>query len=445
MARIRRSISKKTQAFLAFGILVGGIMGPTWLRSQNETEESARLLSLGTPRPLKHEGAEKKVLLEDPSIAQNWGLFGTGGSSDIRATRAWEITQGSKDIVVAVIDTGLDVNHPDLKNNLWVNKGETGLDSRGRDKRFNGLDDDANGFVDDVNGYNFVSNNADLADNHGHGTHIAGIVGAEGGNGIGISGVAPRVSIMVLKYYDPKARGNDNLRNTIRSIQYAVKMKAHIINYSGGGTDYSEEEYQAVKMARDAGVLFVAAAGNERSNSDTHRYYPADYPLDNIVSVTAIDPKGEVLASSNYGIDTVHLAAPGEGIFSTLPGGRYGLMTGTSQATAFVSGVAALLKASNSELNYQRVRKQILATADEMPGLRAKTKTSGKLNSWAALAIQPSMPISGVVVRGTQPPIAAVTTNLAADPNLEAGGNATATRGIADILGRLRVPAERAN
>lgn len=373
--------------------------------------ETTRLLSLGVPKEMPWDSKQElKVLLSDPAIQRNWGLMGTGGTSDIKASRAWEITQGSRDVTVAIIDTGVDVNHNDLKSNLWKNEGEIGKDDKGRDKSTNGIDDDNNGFVDDVHGWNFVSHNNNLSDNHGHGTHIAGIVGAEGGNGIGISGVAPHVSLMILKYYDPKARANDNLSNTIKAIRYAVKMNASIINYSGGGTDYSREEFAAVKEAQEKGILFIAAAGNERSNSDISHYYPADYGLDNIISVTAINPSAEVLSSSNYGVSSVHIAAPGEGIFSTLPDGKYGLMTGTSQATAFVSGVAALILAKHKNFNYLNVRKQILSTADELPGLRDKNKTSGKLNSWAALAIQPYIPATGVMTKPQQ----AVTTVFSA-------------------------------
>jgi subtilisin family serine protease len=380
-------------------ILSGWILWDQALRESWGASGNTRLLSLGVPREMHLEAnKELKVLLSDPAIQKNWGLMGTNGASDIRASRAWEITQGSKDVVVAIIDTGIDAHHVDLKHNLWNNPGESGLDSRGRDKATNGVDDDGNGFIDDVHGWNFVTQTSDLTDHHGHGTHVAGIIGAEGGNGVGISGVCPHVSLMVLKYYDPKAHANDNLANTIKAIHYAVRMGANVINYSGGGTDYSREEHDAVREARDKGILFVAAAGNERSNSDISHYYPADYDLDNIISVTAINPDAEVLSSSNYGASSVHIAAPGEGIFSTLPGGKYGLMTGTSQATAFVTGVAALIMANNHNFDYHQVRKQILSTADEIPNLRNKNKTSGKLNSWAALAIQPDIPATGVVI-----------------------------------------------
>lgn len=375
---------------------------------------------------------EKDVLLSDPAMKFKWGMNGSS-IADIQTSKAWNISRGSKNIIVAVIDTGIDVNHPDIRNNLWKNPGETGLDANGKNKATNGIDDDKNGYVDDVHGWNFVHNDHNLEDNHGHGTHIAGIVGAEGGNGIGISGVAPKVSVMVLKYYDPKAKRNDNLGNTIKSIRYANKMGAQIINYSGGGLEFSRDEYNAVKESRDKGILFVAAAGNERSNSDIHRYYPADYNLDNIISVTAINQKAKVLASSNYGTESVHIAAPGEDIFSLLPGSRYGKMTGTSQATAFVSGVATLVFSNNEGYDYKQVRKQILATTDEIPGLREKTKTSGKLNSYAALAIQDSIAANGAIANET---IEFRSPTAAQDPNA-APTSGNAIRSLSSIASAI--------
>lgn len=324
---------------------------------------------------------EPSALFNDPAINQAWGLK----KSD--AARAWSVTKGSRDIIVAVIDTGIDVNHEDLASNLWRNPGETGKDAQGRDKATNGIDDDGNGYVDDVYGWNFVSNNNKLDDNHGHGTHIAGIIGAEAGNSKGITGIAPEVSLMILKYYDPKVPGTDNLRNTVASIRYAVKMGANIINYSGGGTEFSQEEHDAIMEAEKKGILFVAAAGNERSNSDQYHYYPADYKLTNIISVTAIDPATQVLASSNYGVETVDIAAPGQNILSCLPGNSYGYMTGTSQATAFVSGAAALVMAHKQAFNAVDVKKYILATGDAQTQLVAKTKTSRQLNLFKALTI----------------------------------------------------------
>lgn len=371
-----------------------------------EADRGERPLELGkTGTKYPRTSKETTVALNDPAISQAWGF------AKSEAAKAWQISTGSDRIVVAVIDTGADTDHEDLSNNYWKNQGEFGivqnekclamnataaLGLKACNKAINGLDDDKNGHIDDVHGWNFVANNNDLTDNHGHGTHINGIIGAQAGNGKGIAGIAPVVSLMVLKYFDPKVPNTDNLKNTIESIRYAVKMKANIINYSGGGTEFSAEEKAAIQEARDQGILFVAAAGNERSNSDHHKYYPADYGLDNIISVTAIDPKTEVLASSNYGVETVDLAAPGQNILSTLPGSNYGYMTGTSQATAFVTGAAVLVMAHHQDFTVAQVKKYILSTGDSNSALIAKTRTSRRLNLYKAL----TMLDSGVTASG---------------------------------------------
>lgn len=384
--------------FVGLGLYIYSSQDQGPHRSSSSKKDSLRLLenSFITSKLDKVED-EPSALFNDPAISQAWGLK----KSD--AARAWSVTKGSRDIVVAVIDTGIDVKHEDLAGNLWKNPGESGKDSLGRDKATNNVDDDENGFRDDVYGWNFVSNNNKLDDNHGHGTHIAGIIGAEAGNNKGITGIAPEVSLMILKYYDPKVPGTDNLKNTIAAIRYAVKMGAHIINYSGGGTEFSQEEHDAVAEAKKKGILFVAAAGNERSNSDQHHYYPADYKLSNIISVTAIDPATQVLASSNYGVETVDIAAPGQNILSSLPGNSYGYMTGTSQATAFATGAAALVMAHKQSYKAEDVKKYILATGDAQTQLASKTRTSRQLNLYKALTILDSgISVSGVSVVNTQ-------------------------------------------
>lgn len=362
---------------------------------KKSSPKNQRDLILSDASESKESLNDERVMLNDPAISQAWGL------NKADAARAWTVSQGSKDIIVAVIDTGIDVNHEDLKANLWTNPGETGLDSKGKDKSTNGIDDDGNGFVDDVYGWNFVSNSKDLTDNHGHGTHIAGIIGAEAGNGKGIAGISPKVSLMILKYYDPKVPTSDNLNNTVNSIKYAIAKGANIINYSGGGTEFSATEKAAIEDARKQGILFVSAAGNERSNSDHFKYFPADYGLSNIISVTAIDPSTEVLASSNYGTETVDIAAPGQNILSTLPKNSYGYMTGTSQATAFVTGAAVLVMAAKGIKNPEEVKKYILSTGDTNRSLIAKTRTSRKLNLYKALTILDTGDmISGIKAQG---------------------------------------------
>lgn len=403
---------------LFFGIFIGGLAlhfsSEGELEFASYGEQNSFLKRALTAKSKKQTAAERELeiskitsqsgrvedepsaLFNDPAISQVWGLK----KSD--AARAWSITQGSHEIVVAVIDTGIDIKHEDLQGNFWTNPGESGLDENGKDKATNKIDDDKNGFVDDVHGWNFVSNNNILTDNHGHGTHIAGTIGAAAGNKKGISGISPKVSLMILKYFDPKVPTTDNLKNTISAINYAVKMQANIINYSGGGIEYSKEEHDAVAEAEKKGILFVAAAGNERSNSDKNHYYPADYKLDNIVSVTAYDPAVEVLASSNYGIETVDIAAPGQNVLSTLPGNNYGYMTGTSQATAFVSGAAVLVMAHQKNYKYDFVKKYILKTGDAVTSLADKTRTSRKLNLYKALVtLDQNVGATGVIATNT--------------------------------------------
>ncbi len=358
----------------------------------NSSREPGRYQELGKlTQIVKEVKNEQSVVFNDPAMVSKWDLEKTD------ALKAWSISQGSRQIVVAVIDTGCDVNHEDLKSNIWNNPGETGLDPIGKNKSNNGVDDDENGFVDDIHGWNFVSTNNKLDDNHGHGTHVAGILGAEGGNTRGISGIAPKVSIMCLKYYDPSTP-TDNLKNTIAAIKYVQKLntlwekrrqpfRIHIVNYSGGGLEYSQDEKDSIKTLEAQGVLFVAAAGNEKSNSDRKKYYPADYGLSNIISVTAIDPNEQVLASSNYGVETVDIAAPGQAILSTLPNNSYGLLTGTSQATAFVSGAASVVMAHKGNFSATDVKKYLLSTGDSQISLLNKTGTSRKLNLYKALTL----------------------------------------------------------
>jgi thermitase len=314
-------------------------------------------------------------------MSKSWGHQAEFGMDVLNAFKAMPPRRScnGSGVTVAVIDTGIDPNHPDLRGSLWVNQKE----ARGKKAK----DEDGNGFVDDVNGWDFVSNTPSLVDTHGHGTHIAGIIGAKGASSSGFSGVCPGVRIMALRYYNEKASGVENLRNTVRAIEYAVQNGANIINYSGGGAEFSQPEYRALKKAEEKGILVVAAAGNERSNADVNLYFPAAYPLQNIVSVTAINQAGFVLPSSNWGVQRVHIAAPGNSVLSTLPNGGYGFMTGTSQATAFVSGLAAYLLADNGKLKVADLKRIILSSARKHHQLVGKTQTGAAANAPSAIAM----------------------------------------------------------
>jgi subtilisin family serine protease len=298
---------------------------------------------------------------------KNWGLINERTNSHISAPAAWKIEEGNSSVVVAVIDTGIDPTHSDLAKNIWHEK--------------------KNGVPDGVYGWNFVIDRPNPLDDHGHGTHVAGIIGAVANPLTGVSGVAHRVSIMPVKYYSDSNSGIVNLRNTIRALHYAIDHGAKIINYSGGGPERSEEEYLAMKKAEAHGVLVVAAAGNEHQDTDQPKnyYFPAAYRLSNIISVAATDIQNSLLPSSNWGRTRVDVAAPGENIYSTLPGGRYGYMSGTSQATAFVTGMAALLLAKDPKLTPMQLREIIMSSVDRVPQLSNRVATGGKVNAYAAL------------------------------------------------------------
>jgi subtilisin family serine protease len=294
---------------------------------------------------------------------KNWGLINSQAKSHIDAPDAWKIEEGSSNIIVGVIDTGIDPNHPSLKKNIW-HSGES-----------------------DEYGRNFVTNSPNPMDEHGHGTHVAGIIGAMADPRTGVSGVAHHVSIMSVKYYSDANPGSVNLKNTVKAINYAIDHGARIINYSGGGPEFSEDEYLAIKRAESKGILFVAAAGNEHQNTDLSQnyYYPSAYRLSNILSVAATDIHNNLLATSNWGKKRVDVAAPGENIFSTLPGGRYGYMSGTSQATAFVTGIAALLLSHDPSLTPVQLKEIIMSSVDRFPQLETKLVTGGRVNAYSAL------------------------------------------------------------
>jgi subtilisin family serine protease len=283
----------------------------------------------------------------DPQFSQLWGLSEATG---INAPRAWDLFTGSNSIVVAVIDTGIDYNHPDLAANMWRNPGETAG---------NGIDDDGNGYIDDLHGINArtgVANPGNPMDDHYHGTHVAGTIGAVGNNGVGVVGVNQRVKMMALKFLS--ATGSGSLSDAIRAIDYATMMRndygvnVRLSNNSWGGGGYSAALENAIKRAKNAGIIFVAAAGNSSADTDSEANYPSGYDLDNVVSVAALDSSQNLATFSNYGATTVDIAAPGVDIRSTMPTSQYGKLSGTSMATPHVAGALALLLGREPGLSY---------------------------------------------------------------------------------------------
>jgi Zn-dependent metalloprotease/subtilisin family serine protease len=313
----------------------------------------------------------------DVRFSELWGLHNTGQSggtvdADIDAPEAWDVNTGSSQVVVAVIDTGVDYSHPDLTNNAWMNPGEI---------PGNSLDDDNNGYVDDVFGYDFVNSDGNPMDDNGHGTHCAGTIGGRGNNSIGVAGVNWQVRIMGCKFL--AASGSGSTANAILCVQYATQMGAKVMNNSWGGGGFSQALKDAIDAAGAAGVIFVAAAGNDSLNNDTTPHYPSSYASSNIVAVMATDRNDVRSTFSNYGQTSVHLAAPGTSILSCQPGGGYQLLSGTSMATPHVSGACALLLAANPALTPGELKQILMTSTDSVvPG---QCISGGRLNVNRAL------------------------------------------------------------
>ncbi len=323
----------------------------------------------------------------DPLLEELWGLNNTGQSggtidADIDAAEAWQVTTGSGQTVVAVIDTGVDYTHQDLAQNMWRNTQELNGQP--------GVDDDGNGFVDDVFGYDFVNNDGDPMDDHYHGTHVAGTIGAVGDDGVGIVGVNWNVQIMALKAFGADGSGTNS--DAINAINYAVAQGAIISNNSWGGNEpFSQAMYDAIAAAADQGHIFVAGAGNGYFgifplDNDSYPFYPSSYDLDNIIAVAATDHNDQMAPFSNYGATSVDLAAPGVDILSTKPGNIYEMASGTSMATPHVTGVVALVRDLHPDWSYDHVIAHVLDMVDPVEGLQGKMVTGGRLNAANAVA-----------------------------------------------------------
>lgn len=312
----------------------------------------------------------------DPMFGQLWGMRNAAAPGfDIGAEQAWDIETGSDKVIVASIDTGVNYNHPDLQANMWVNEAE--LNGKA------GVDDDGNGVIDDIHGYNAITGSGDPLDDHGHGSHTSGTIGARGDDGKGIVGVAWNVRIMAVKFLSKE--GSGTLEDAIKAIDYATKMGAKIMSNSWGGGSFSQTLKEAIERTNQAGALFVAAAGNESNNNDTNPSYPASYEVDNVISVAAIDNQGKIASFSNYGKKSVHVGAPGVNITSAIANSGYDTWSGTSMATPHVSGIAALLMSHEPTLSAHDVKQRIIASARRIDGLRGKTATGGLVNAYDAL------------------------------------------------------------
>lgn len=324
----------------------------------------------------------------DGEFAALWGMhnvgqFGGVVDADIDAVEAWDIHTGSKNVLVGVIDTGIDRNHPDLAANMWQNPGETGTDASGNAKQTNGIDDDANGYVDDWRGWDFVNGDNDPHDDHFHGTHCAGTIGGVGNNGQGVAGVCWNVSLVGLKFLD--AGGYGSTFGAVEATLYGTKIGCTLTSNSWGGGGYSQALKDAIDAAGTAGILFVAAAGNNGMDTDYSPNYPSTYESANIVAVAATDRFDGMAYFSNWGVITVDLGAPGVDVYSAALNGSYQYLSGTSMATPHVAGACALLKSANPSLSGAQVKQAILANIDPISSLAGKTVTGGRLNAHKAL------------------------------------------------------------
>jgi subtilisin family serine protease len=315
-----------------------------------------------------------------------WGLHNSFslGAADIHAPEAWDETPSATNVIVAVVDSGVRYTHEDLADNMWVNPGEI---------PDNGIDDDQNGIIDDVHGFNAITGSGEPTDEAGHGTHVAGIIGAVGNNGKGSVGVAWRVQLMALKFLDRDGEGPTS--DAIECIDYARAHGAQVINASWGSTAKSRSLQRAIERAQADGIIFVTAAGNDTRNTDRLPDYPAGYALDNVISVAATDRADQLAEFSNYGQATVDLAAPGVEIYScwNTSGRAYQAISGTSMAAPYVAGVFALLRSRHPSASYQDLIAALLSSADPLESLQGTSVTGGRLNAARALeALRPLSP-----------------------------------------------------
>lgn len=344
------------------------------------------------------EGLESRIALSvapnDPSFAAQWALGGEGVSGPgLHAAAAWGVTTGSRSVVVAVIDSGIDFTHPDLAANIWTNP----LEVAG-----NGRDDDGNGYVDDVHGWDFVENDNTPQDGFWHGTFVSGIIGAVGDNALGGSGVCWQVSILPVRFSGNNGMGYAGA--AVSALEYVTQLKrqgvpivATTISWGGllglpGSID------TAIRSQVAAGITVVVAAGNDGSDTDLVPRYPASFTSDGMITVAASDAADGLAGFSNYGAASIDVAAPGVGILSTSLGGGYGSLSGTSFAAPQVAGTVALLASVRPNASVAQIRDAILGSVDAVPALAGKVASGGRVNAFAAIgrltaAVAPPAPV----------------------------------------------------
>ena len=410
-------------------------IGAVLVRVPSNLTAVATKLLLGLPQVRyvepNHVVKTVETTPDDPSFSQLWGLSNTGQTggtpdADIDAPEAWDLSTGSSDVVVGVTDTGVDFSHPDLAPQQWVNAGENcGSTDPTADcpQRANGVDDDGNTYVDDWRGWDWVNNDNDPFDDHQHGTHVAGTIGAVGSNAVGVTGVNWNVKVMALKFLN--AAGSGTTAHAVAATLYAADRGARVSSNSWGGGPFDQSLLDAIEYGADRGMLFVAAAGNDSRNNDSTPTYPSSYRSEAIVSVAATDHNDALAFFSSYGASSVDLGAPGVNILSTTPGNTYGSFSGTSMATPHVSGVAALLAARFPGASPYALKALLLRTVDPVGSLAGRTATGGRLNAFTAASCDDDpkvwleSPSSGFVAGvGDQLAVSVLASNCAAPAGL---------------------------
>jgi thermitase len=331
-----------------------------------------------------HGSPEKHKHANDARFDEQWSLLNLGqnggtAGADISVLRAWYKTTGSDQVVVAVLDSGVDYTHRDLMSNIWMRPDDVPA-----------YVDDELGEFDDVHGFD-AADWRDPMDDNGHGTHCAGIIGAEGNNNFGIAGINWNVQIMPLKFLS--AGGSGTTKDAIEAINYVIDRKqkgvnVRIISASWGSTQKSRALSDAIKRAGDEGIMFIAAAGNNGDDSDKRPHYPAGYNLPNVISVAALDRNDQLASFSNYGAKSVHIAAPGKEILSTWLNNEFYVASGTSMATPEVSGVAALILSTNPKMSVKELRARLFASVDKLDSLKGKVSTGGRINAAKAVGAE---------------------------------------------------------
>ncbi|WP_028765601.1 S8 family serine peptidase [Shewanella fidelis] len=370
-----------------FANLLDGKLAKLTLRAGSDVEQAIKIIS----RHPAVKYAEPNYVIkaigtpDDPDFVSLWGLHNTGqdggtADADIDAVEAWDVTTGDSSVIVGVIDTGVDYNHPDLQANMWVNPNEI---------PGNGIDDDGNGVVDDIHGFNANDNSGDPMDGNGHGTHVAGTIGASGNNGVGVVGVNWDVSIIGCQFLN--ASGSGSTEGAIACIDYMTDLKVNhgvdikLTNNSWGGGGFSQALKDSIESGGDAGILFVAAAGNSAVDNDANPHYPSSYDSDAVMSIASTDRNDAMSSFSQWGLTSVDMGAPGSAILSTTPGNTYSTFSGTSMATPHIAGAAALVWSINPDLTPVEMKQLLMDSGDANADLTGKTVAGSRLNVANAL------------------------------------------------------------